>query len=374
MTLDAIGQPVTNAWLMSASQPTPACWRNMFGRGLAFWQMNLFFWGLYGLMALGLRLSLGQSPGQAVVFTMVFEGSCLLLSLVLRFFFRRASKVFGLVPAVLLIVLSFGAAVVQGAVASSFTVWIGWQNPVPDFFATTTARMLIIWATFMAWSLGYYWLWAESERSMESGLREEAQRETQRMELQMLRAQLDPHFLFNSLNAIAAEIPTHPAAATGMLNELSEYLRYSLEHRKDVLVALSAEIRSMEAYLRIQHARFGERLCFSVDVEPDAALCLIPCFILQPLVENAIKYGLGNDGVELLSVRLTVRHNGDVLEIRVGNTGAICKIGNKSPGFGLEMVRRRLEIHYPERHALRLIEIHGEVVAELDLKGDACSV
>jgi hypothetical protein len=358
---------------MSTSNLPPADWRGFFARGWAFWQMNLFFWGVYGLMAFGTRLALGQTVGRAMIFTLLLEGTCLLLSLILRLCYRAANRVFGLFPAVLLIVLSLAAAVVQGAVASAFMIWTGWHNPMFDFFATTALRLFIMWTAFMSWSLGYYWLWADTERSRESDRRMEAQHEAQRMELLMLRAQLDPHFLFNSLNAIAAEIPSHPDSATEMVNELSDYLRYSLDHRKDPFVPLSAEVRAMEAYLRIQHARFGDRLKFSIDIAPGAASRSVPCFLLQPLVENAVKHGLDRRGEGALEISLAARRVGDTLEIGVRNSGALKSPDPSRTGVGLETLRRRLEIHYPGRHAFQLKAKGLEVVAELDLKGEPCS-
>ncbi len=358
---------------MSTSHLPPAGLRGFFARGWAFWQMNLFFWGFYGALALGMRLALGQPPGRALAFTLLLEGTCLLLSLTLRFFYRGANRVFGIVPAVLLIFLSLAAALAQGAVASVFTVWTGWHNPMFDFFVTTAIRLFVMWITFMAWSLGYYWLWADTERSRESDRREDAQREAQRMELLMLRAQLDPHFLFNSLNAIAAEIPSHPNAATEMVNELSDYLRYSLDHRKDPFVALSAEVRAMEAYLKIQHARFGERLKFAIDLVPAAVARLVPCFLLQPLVENAVKHGLDHHRGGVLEISLGAREFGGALEIRVRNSGMLRPADPGRTGVGLETLRRRLEIHYPDRHEFRLEETPGAVVAVLMLRGEPCS-
>ncbi len=362
-----------NETTMSTSHLPSAGWRGFFVHGWAFWQLNFFFWGLYGMLSFGIRIALGQPLWHAAVFTVLLEGTCLLLSLILRLFYRGANRVFGLLPALLLILLSFAAAVVQGVVGFAFTLWSGWHNPMFDFFASTTLRLLVMWAAFMIWSLGYYWLWANTERSRESDRREEAQREAQRMELQMLRAQLDPHFLFNSLNAIAAEIPNHPAAATEMVNELSDYLRYSLDHRKDPFVPLSAEVRSMEAYLRIQNARFGDRLKFSIDIAPDAGSRAVPCFLLQPLVENAVKHGLDRRGERALEITLAIRRVADTLEIRVGNSGTLQTPDPARTGVGLETLRRRLEIHYPGRHAFQLQSTGLAVVAELDLKGEPCS-
>jgi len=358
---------------MPPVKPLPtAGWRGFFAHSWAFWQMNLFFWVPYGLLALGIRLAWGQTPVRAAVSTLIFEGSCLLLSLVLRVFYRRADRVFGLVPALLLIVSSFAAALTQGAVAASFTFLTGWHNPMLDFFAATTLRLLLMWATFMAWSLGYYWLWADTERSREQDRREEAQREAQRMELQMLRAQIDPHFLFNSLNGIAAEIRPHPDAAVEMIGELSDYLRYSLDHRKQPIARLSTELGAMEAYLRIERARFGDRLHFRVGATEPARMRLVPSFLLQPLVENAVKHGLDRSA-DTLDIGVRARVDGNLLEITVSNSGSIAPADPSHEGLGLETLRRRLELHYPQRHAFTLEEQDGRVIAMLRLWNPPCS-
>jgi hypothetical protein len=331
------------------------------------------FLGGVGLFGLTARLALGEELVQALVFTLVVESACLILSLLLRRVYLLRDREFDIGSAALLVAASFAAAIVQTGLSSGFAHLRRLAQHDGGFFVLSTLRLLFMWAAFMCWSLGYFWLWSEIDRSDESRLREQAQREAQHMELMMLRAQLDPHFLFNSLNAIAAEIPTHPEAAVDMVNELSDYLRYSLEHRKDPFVPLSAEARAMEAYLRIQRARFGNRVRFSLEIPPNAAARPIPCFILQPLVENALKHGLDRRGEGVLEVSLVACAAPDGLEICVRNTGAIQPSDPARTGVGLETLRRRLEIHYPTRHAFRLEEIDGEVVAALNLKGEPCS-
>jgi two-component system LytT family sensor kinase len=358
---------------MPPVKPLPAAgWQGFFAHSWAFWQMNLFFWIPYGLLAFGIRLAWGQAPVRAALSTLIFEGTCILLSLVLRMCYRRADRVFGLFPALLLIVLSFAAAAVQGAVAAGFTVLTGWHNPMLDFFATTTLRLLVMWATFMAWSLGYYWLWADTERSRESERRMEALREAQRMELQMLRAQLDPHFLFNSLNGVAAEIRPHPEAAVEMVGQLSDYLRYSLDHRKQPIARLSTELGAMESYLRIERARFGDRLHFTVEAPEPARMRLVPSFLLQPLVENAVKHGLDRSA-GTLDIDLRARVEGNLLEITVSNSGKLTPADSPHGGLGLETLRRRLDLHYPERNRFELEEKNGRVEATLLLWDPPCS-
>lgn len=350
----------------------PAGWRGFFARSWAFWQLNLFFWGLYGLAAFGTRLAIGQTVGRALIFTLVLEGTCLLLSLVLRALYRRGKRDFGLWSGFLVIVLSLGAAVTQGLVATGFTMLSGWPNPMFDFFVNATLRLLVMWGTFMMWSLGYFWLWAETDRSIESDRRVEAQREAQRMELQMLRAQLDPHFLFNSLNGIAAEIRPHPDAAVDMVGELSDYLRYSLDHRKQPISRLSTELGAMESYLRIERARFGDRLHFRVEASEPARMRLVPSFLLQPLVENAVKHGLDRSNATL-DIGLRAQVDGRLLEISVTNSGTMAPADPTHEGLGLETLRRRLELHYPQRHRFALEERDGHVTATLQLWDPPCS-
>lgn len=365
-------QPANKGEFMKNSGLPTAGWSGFFTRSIPFWKLNIFFWGLYGMASFAIRLAIGQPPLRAVVFTMLLEGTCVLLSLFLRMVYRQTSRDFGLHSALQVIVWSLLVATAQGAVAAGFTLWSGWYNPMLDFFVNTTLRLLIMWATFMMWSLGYFWLWAETDRSLETGRRVEAQREAQRMELQMLRAQLDPHFLFNSLNGIAAEIRPHPDAAIDMVGELSDYLRYSLDHRKQPISPLSTELNAMENYLRIERARFGDRLRFDVQADDPARLRLVPSFLLQPLVENAVKHGLDRSTAGL-DIALHARIDGRLLEITLTNTGSIPAPDLTHEGLGLETLRRRLELHYPQRHQFTLEERDGRVIAKLQLWDPPCS-
>jgi len=349
------------------------------GRGLfpgvsLFWKANLLFWGVYGLMSLSQRILMGEPWSQALAFTLLMEGCALALSQALRMLYRRSGGRFGLQTALLVNVSSIAAAFLQGAVTVGFSLATGWHNDMADFFVNTTLRLLVMSASFSIWSLGYYWLESDLERSNESALKEEARREAQRIELQMLRAQLDPHFLFNSLNGIAAEIRSHPDAAREMVLELSDYLRYSLEHRNKATGRLSAEIEAMSAYLRIQQARFGTRLDYSVDADAAASQRIVPGFVLQPLIENAVKHSLERS-TETAEIRIASRAKGEELTIEVTNTGCL-QPGKPTAagGLGLETLRRRLNLHYPERHSFALEEGEGCVRAILRLKGDPCCV
>lgn len=344
-----------------------------------FWQLNLAFWVLFGTGAFGVRLLLHEDIFQALVFTAIMEFTSIVLCYGLRFLYRNTASEFGLQATFILILASLGAAMGQTLVGTGFTVLTGWHNSLMDFFVTISLRVTIMWFVFLNWSLGYFWWRSEVGRTRQARLRAAAQREAHRLELQMLRAQLDPHFLFNSLNGIAAEIEPHPEAATAMVEELAGYLRYSLAHRKQAIGVLSSELEAMAAYLEIERARFGERLHPVVRATDSARQCRVPSFLLQPLVENAVKHGLEN-ALECVDLEICAITEGDVLIITVSNTGNLTSssgheesLGERVGGLGLENLRRRLELHYPGRAEFTLQENNGRVLATLHLHGPPCS-
>lgn len=346
--------------------------RRFFPTSKEFWKLNLFFWGLYALVAWSSR-ALFQGPGLALAFTAALEGSALLLSLALHAIYRLTGRDFTLRTAALVIFASLGAGLTLSAVGLGMSALTGEYSAWLDYPAHAVLRLLVAWLIFMLWSLLFYWFSAETEKSLESALKQEAQQEAQRMELRMLRAQLDPHFLFNSLNGIAAEISPHPQTATDMVDELSEYLRYSLDHRRQPIAHLADELGAMEAYLRIEHARFGPLLSYQIDAPDTARTRLVPSFLLQPLVENAVKHGRRTP-TEQLNLQITACVEQQLLSVVVSNNGPLSPdFTGQTTGLGLETLRRRLELHYPNRHRFTLEEREGRVVATLKLWEPPCS-
>jgi LytS/YehU family sensor histidine kinase len=192
------------------------------------------------------------------------------------------------------------------------------------------------------------------------------------MELQLLRFQLDPHFLFNTLNGIVSEIPPHPGTAMEMVGELSSYLRYSLDHRHQLLTKLAVELDAIQAYLRIQQARFGKRLETSIEATHEARESLVPSFLLQPLVENAFKHGFAPDA-SMWTLQISAAIQDGRLRVEVINTGELDTHGG-AHGVGLDTIRRRLEIHYPNRHRFDIRSKESLVTATLEMEGAPCSV
>ncbi len=183
-----------------------------------------------------------------------------------------------------------------------------------------------------------------------------------RARLDALQMQLQPHFLFNTLNTIAGLIHENPNQADAVLTALSDLLRLSLEASAAQETPLRREVEFIERYLALMHARFEDRLAFSIDVAADTQCALVPPMLLQPIVENAVEHGVGPKA-EGGSVTVRAWREGDRLMISVADDG----VGLGSPtalkeGIGLGNTRARLRQIYGAAAALTLREDHGTIV------------
>jgi signal transduction histidine kinase len=169
-------------------------------------------------------------------------------------------------------------------------------------------------------------------------------------ELRALRAQVDPHFLFNSLNAVSSLIGSDPERAREMVQRLADFLRSSLTLGKVPWIELERELALVTSYLEIEQVRFGERLRVRVDMDPGLGPVPVPPLLLQPLVENAVRHGIATC-LEGGTIRVEARRRGDVMWLTVSNPrdGESTRRGT---GFGLDIVRRRLSGAFGTRGAL----------------------
>jgi hypothetical protein len=189
--------------------------------------------------------------------------------------------------------------------------------------------------------LHYVILALEDARAIERRLLE-SQVSAREAELRALRAQINPHFLFNSLNSISALAGSKPEDARRMCELLGDFLRTSLTLGGRTRVAFGEELALAERYLSIEQVRFGDRLAFERRVAPDAERCQVPPLLIQPLVENAVKHGIA-DRVEGGTVRIAARRHGGALEVEIENPRDPAAPPRRGAGLGLENVRRRLD-------------------------------
>ncbi len=236
------------------------------------------------------------------------------------------------------------------AAAVSGSMWTGlcvlwnslWNTLGPELGSAMKVTIFGLGVILYGLSAFAQYLGIEFERARAAERRElESKLMAQEAELRMLRTQIDPHFLFNSLNSISALTSMNPAGAREMTLQLAEFFRHTLgleAHRK---VTLAAETKLVLHFLAIEKVRFGARLNVRQDIEDEASHCLLPPMILQPLVENAVKHGIGGlpaGGV----ITIVARRAGSILRVSVENDvddEVQARAGN---GIGLANVRQRL--------------------------------
>jgi two-component sensor histidine kinase len=168
--------------------------------------------------------------------------------------------------------------------------------------------------------------------------------------LNALRMQLEPHFLFNTFNAISSEISEDPKRARQMIEDLGALLRQSLDCKDSAEITLAQELALLDHYLSIQKVRFGDRLKVEMNIAPEALRALVPSMLLQPLVENSIRHGIEKrmSGGTILIAASKV---GDRLQIRIADDGLGLPTNwrqESSDGVGVRVTRERLEALYPQ--------------------------
>jgi two-component system, LytTR family, sensor kinase len=182
--------------------------------------------------------------------------------------------------------------------------------------------------------------------------REEAENLLKDAELSRLRQQLQPHFLFNSLNSISALAGSKPAEARKMIQQLSDFLRGTLKKDEHQLVTFSEELSHLQLYLEIEKVRFGHRLHTDIQVGQGCDQLLLPSLLLQPVVENAIKFGLYDTTGEVI-ISLVATCEEGMLYIRISNPFDPETSGkNPGTGFGLSSVQKRLYLIYARQDLL----------------------
>lgn len=176
--------------------------------------------------------------------------------------------------------------------------------------------------------------------------------------LQALRMQLNPHFLFNTLNSIASLVYENPKAADDMIGSLSELLRLTLNSTDRQEAALREELHLLDLYLRIEQERFGERLKLRKEIDPAALDAIVPILVLQPLAENAVKHGLESQlGPGLVSVVAKRAGNDLLLQVADNGRGPMTnEEGNVKEGVGLGNTRARLQALYGDKGSMEIRE------------------
>ena len=352
--------------------------------GGGFWArrsaaLYLAAWLMLGLMLAGL---LDATSGAGLAASLVFALPLVLVyAAVCGFSAYYLCRAYPLgrrsTPAVLAVFFASAvcAALLWCAAASAWAAgwqWLAPRNEGVVMSRPLTAAMFGVGVLLYGMSACAHYLALEFERARGLERRElELKLLAQDAELRMLRTQIDPHFLFNSLNSISALTAIDAGAARDMTLRLAGFFRHTLgleAHRK---VTLLAEVELVERFVAIEQVRFGPRLVFECEVSADAEPCLLPPMILQPLVENAVKHGIGQllDGG---AVRVRAERAGSRLKLRIENDvdpDATAKA--EGGGIGLANVRARLRAAYGVEASVHAARVDNLFRVDLVLPAEA---
>jgi len=244
----------------------------------------------------------------------------------------------------------FHMALLQGVWRAGMH-WSVWKEAYPSinyFVLSSFGADLMIYA-FLFGISGF--LHMQSQRQLDAMLKLGLEKQLSQAQLHALQMQMEPHFLFNTLNALASLVAQgRNPEATETLAHLDTILRMTLQRRAPEKVPFTEELRVIESYLAIHQVRFAERLQVKIETTPEALEGLVPCFLLQPIIENAIQHGIAPmEGGGLIETR--VKRVGNRLWMQVRDNGS-CSTDSptKGHGIGMQNTRERLAFFYPGAH------------------------
>jgi two-component system LytT family sensor kinase len=348
-------------------------WR--MSRSALFWLMHSVCWLAYGVTQYLGALIYSKPPGfMKVIVAGTIAG--FVASVPLRYICRRLWRYPPLAAILGALAAAYVAALVwRAAINLAYLAYLPesfWASGVMDFLSGTMSS-----AYLMACWVGAYFgfrYYESMQAQREAALR--AASLAQEAQLKMLRYQLNPHFLFNTLNAISTLIldkrnDTANAAVTG----LSEFLRYTLDQDPMKRVTVAQEIEALNLYLDIEKLRFGERLTIDFDIEPAAREALIPSLLLQPLIENAIKYAVA-PREEGGTIRIAGESRDGVVHLSVTDDGPGIADRDRlthGRGVGLRNTRERLQVLYGEHGRMDVSDAVPGVRVDLTLPAELAS-
>jgi signal transduction histidine kinase len=336
---------------------------------MLFWVLQCVGWLAFGAAMFYWGLS-HWGVGTAAANKGILVATGFLLTLGFRWAYRRA-RAAGISLsgfALLVAVLSFGGAAVWiEAQAVLFSAY----NGDAQLVEIVPGSLLYHGFGLLAWSLLYYGInaWSEVERERARAVRAEALAREAR--LRALQSQLEPHFLFNTLNAISTlVVEGQNSAATRMLSRLSEFLRLTLDATDTPEITVAEELEFARRYLEIEQVRFGDRLHATIEASDESMNALVPVMLLQPLLENAVKHGaLVHEGGGVVAV--AIERDGESLRVSVADDGPGLAGGTARTGVGLTNTIARLQELYGRgsRLALNRSASGGlEVVVEIPFR------
>lgn len=309
-----------------------------------------------------------------LLYTLLVDIVAFSITVLMRYMYRPIyKKNYNVIKTILIIALISYLASIITYLMGYFPLSALFIEQYPKF-VITKALSSIMWnfPFFFVWSLLYFGIKYWKQLSIEKERAEKASLLAQGAQLQMLRYQLNPHFLFNSLNSVWALIDEDKKASKEMIYELSEFLRYSLISKNIANVPLKQELEAVRLYFSIEKKRFEEKLEVTFDIDPKAEDYPVLSFLIHPLVENAVKYGMKTSPLPLQIV-VSGKVTGENLLIQVKNTGKWIDSqpdNSHSTGLGTKNIQLRLENAFPDRSRFWIETADGWVIASIAINSE----
>lgn len=342
----------------------------------SFWTIQLIGWIVYFVVIYVTFLTIAQPENFLnLVYLKGFRAltGFFLTSIFLRPIYKAFENRFLIKRLILLVLI---CAVIFGAAWTAIEMVYIYLTSFPfnaNNYLARSPRIALDYAmTLTAWSALYLVMknWLARQKEREKALQSAAL--ANQAQLETLRYQLNPHFLFNALNSIRASVSEDGNRARQMITQLSEFLRHSLISVENKEIPLREELEAARNYLAIEKIRFEENLEVEYDVEEKAEEFLVPCFLLNPLVENAVKHGL-QVSPKPLRIKISARLEIESLVLEVANTGNLNNLQNSNgqhltgTKMGLKNVRQRLEKLYGEKGNFEIKQEGESVVAKIGI-------
>ncbi len=334
----------------------------------SFWFLQISGWLIYAV-AIYITFLTVTSNFLSLFYIKTFRAIVgFLLTIVLWQIYRRIVNRLSLSSTVLVVL---GLSMIFGVIWALIEEGYVWAISSTYSFAKSLPSLpkvaLDYTMTVTAWSAVYFGIkyWQKWQTEQENALQSAAL--ANKAQLEVLRYQLNPHFLFNALNSIRASVDEDSKRAKRMITQLSEFLRYSLLSEGEKKIPLREELEAVRNYLAIEKIRFEKKLEVSFEIEKVAEDFEVPCFLLNPLVENAIKHGM-QTSPKPLKIQISAKLEDENLSLKVANSG---KLENPPDSngtkIGLKNVRERLEKLFGDKSSFELKQDGNFVVAKIEI-------
>ncbi len=334
-----------------------------FGGLPLFWRFQIIGWLTYAILTLPLKALLFESLGYAVLVTVFRESFGFLITSALRFAYLRLGLRTNRPLRLAIVVFSFAFACSGlDSLVGLGVEHLGGRDEYSDpTFGLFVFRTLL----YTVWSVLYFTIKDLSEAGKRLEKLQEAENAARDAEILMLRAQVSPHFLFNAFNTILAELDGKNPELVPVVRGLSDYFRYSLTNHDETFVTMGQEFDAILSYLTVEKARFRHSLELDCHLDPQFREMKVPGIFLQPLVENALKYGHKTSPTPLiLRLHIAAAPGGGAI-VEVSNSGkwiepSPVRSSEGTGGHGLQLLKRRLELLYPGEHSIAILHPEGE--------------